>query len=165
MKYFGFDEKDKFVLGDANESKFKAKNFCLDVFTKDQLLEETHVDVKSADKEQSINTDSATVKMSQNDIQAQYYSIIKDNLNGLAYIRSKSPINSAVVDCMSTFYNVYKRSERIICYQQLMIKNPEIFSQILNEATYEFREELKKKAIKQTPKYCPNCGARLKEIE
>lgn len=153
MKYFGFDEKDKFVLGDANESKFKAKNFCLDVFTKDQLLEETHVDVKSADKEQSINTDSATVKMSQNDIQAQYYSIIKDNLNGLAYIRSKSPINSAVVDCMSTFYNVYKRSERIICYQQLMIKNPEIFSQILNEATYEFREELKKKAGKKADYY------------
>lgn len=153
MKYFGLSDKDKFSFGDANEEKLKAKGLIVDVLTKDQLIEETHLDVTKADEEHSVSSDSAIVKMSQNDIQAQYYSIIKDNLNGLAYVRSKSPINTAIIDCLSTFYNVFSRSDKIICYQQIMIKNPDIFSQILNESTLGFREELQKNAGKKGDHY------------
>lgn len=153
MKYFNLSNEDKFAIGNANEEKLKLKGLILDIFTKDELLEETHIDIKKADDEQTIVSNSAIVKMSENDIQAQYYSIIKENLNGLAYIRSKSPINTAIIDCMSTFYNVFPRNKKIIAYQQIIIKNPCIFSQILNDSTYSFREELKKNAGKKGDVY------------
>ena len=148
MKYFDLSDNDKYLPGDANEGKLTSKGLIVDVIAKDQLMEETHLDVKETDVEYSVNTKSVTVKMSQNDLQTQYYSIIKENLNGLAYIRSKSPINTAIIDCLSTFYNVFPRNGKIICYQQITVKNSSIFSQLINDSTLAFREELQKKSSK-----------------
>ncbi len=153
MKKFGLTEEDKSSIAGALTQKFIEKGLDLDIKTSDQMIEETHIAPGEADKERKISTETATVMMSDNDIQAQYNELISENLNGLAYVRSRSPINSAIIDCLSTFYNVFPRSEKVKCYQQLVVKNREIFVQILSESTYKFRQKLQENAGKKGDEY------------
>ena len=153
MKFFNLKESDKMKMRGELAQKFIDRGMNLDVKTSDELIEETHLDVHRADEERTITGDSVIVSMSQNDVQSQYYHLISENLNGLAYVRSKSPINSAIIDCMTTFYNVFSRNDKIIKYQQIVVNNNEIFAQILSEATRNFREKLQENAGKKGDYY------------
>ena len=62
------------------------------------------------------------------------------------------------------FVDVFKSTSGDICVQT----SCDVCGIILHDTWWwQFisEDDLKKKAIKETPKYCPNCGARLKEIE
>ena len=146
MAYFNLTEDDKYLNWKVNAEKLKAKGMNLDINTEDSLITETIIDVKNVDNSQSISGDTATVRMSENDIQAQFYSIIKSNLNGLAYVRSKSPINTAVVDVFGKFYNAFSRGTKIAATHRLMVQNAEIFAVILDRATSKFRTILQEDA-------------------
>lgn len=143
MDYFGFDETDKYVGYHLNASKFEDKQMNLDINTTDNIVSEAVIEAIKVDLAQDFSSGISYVKMSENDIQAAYYAIIKANLNGLAYIRSKSPINTAVVDVFSKFYNTFSRNKKISATQRIMVQNAEIFTSILNSATQKFRELLK----------------------
>lgn len=153
MKFFGLTDDDKLFHIESNIEKFKLKGLNLTIDTKDTLIEETTIDVTSIEAEQTISGDQANVKMAENDVQAQYYSLIKDNLNGLAYVRSKSPINSAIIDAFMTFYNVFSRSDRVSSIQRIVVNNKNIFAEILDESTREFREMLQQNAGKKGEHY------------
>lgn len=153
MKFFGLTEEDKTAIAGSLTKKFIDKGMNLDVKIEDQIMEETVVGAGTIDNERTVSSGLATVTMSDNDIQAQYYSLISENLNGLAYVRSKSPINSAIIDCFTTFYNVFPRNQKVRCYQQLVVKNSEIFAEILSESTRDFREKLQETAGKKGDNY------------
>lgn len=153
MKFFEFTNEDKYNYGFANSDKLERKGMNLSIDTKDTLMEETILYVSEIEKEQSVISEQAIVKMAENDIQAQYYSLIKENLNGLAYIRSKSPINSAIIDAFMTFYNVFERSNRVSSIQRTVVNNREIFAEILDESTKKFREMLQENAGKKGEHY------------
>lgn len=153
MKFFGLTDEDKLFSVESNIEKFKLKGFDLTIDTKDTLIEETTIDVADIEKEQSVSGEQASVKMAENDVQAQYYALIKENLNGLAYVRSKSPINSAIMDAFMTFYNVFPRSERVSLIQRIVVNNKTIFAEILDESTREFREMLQQNAGKKGEHY------------
>lgn len=153
MKFFEFTNEDKMNYAFANADKLERKGMNLSLDTKDTLMEETTLYVAGIDNEQSVIGGQAIVKMSENDIQAQYYFLIKENLNGLAYVRSKSPINSAIIDAFMTFYNVFTRSNRVSSIQKLVVNNKNIFAEILDESTKEFREKLQENAGKKGEHY------------
>lgn len=153
MKFFKFTNEDKMNYAFANGDKLERKGMNLSTDTKDTLMEETTLYVAGIDNEQSVIGGQAIVKMAENDIQAQYYSLIKENLNGLAYIRSKSPINSAIIDTFMTFYNVFTRSNRVSSIQKIVVNNKNIFAEILDESTREFREKLQENAGKKGEHY------------
>ncbi len=153
MKFFEFTNEDKMNYAFANGDKLERKGMNLSTDTKDTLMEETTLYVAGIDNEQSVIGGQAIVKMAENDIQAQYYSLIKENLNGLAYIRSKSPINSAIIDTFMTFYNVFTRSNRVSSIQKIVVNNKNIFAEILDESTREFREKLQENAGKKGEHY------------
>ena len=153
MKFFGLTEEDKLFSIESNIEKFKLNGLDLTVDTKDTLIEETTLNVTGIESEQSITGEQANVKMAENDVQAQYYALIKENLNGLAYVRSKSPINSAIIDAFMTFYNVFSRSDRVSFIQRIVVNNKQIFAEILNESTRDFREMLQKNAGKKGEHY------------
>lgn len=153
MKFFEFTNEDKMNYAFANGDKLVRKGMNLSTDTKDTLMEETTLYVTEIDNEQTIIGDQAIVKMAENDIQAQYYSLIKENLNGLAYVRSKSPINSAIIDAFMTFYNVFTRSNRVSSIQKLVVNNKNIYAEILDESTREFREMLQENAGKKGEHY------------
>lgn len=153
MKFFGLTDEDKLFSVESNIEKFKLKGLDLTIDTKDTLIEETTIDVTDIETEQSIKGEQASVKMAENDVQAQYYALIKENLNGLAYVRSKSPINSAIIDAFMTFYNVFSRSDRVSSIQRIVVNNKTIFAEILDESTREFREMLQQTAGKKGEHY------------
>ena len=153
MKFFNLNDGDKYLFGHENESKLRERGMNLDLNAGDTLIEETLLDVQNIETQQTVSGGQVNVRMAENDIQAQYYSLIKTNLNGLAYVRSKSPINSAIIDAFSTFYNVFQRSEKVSMFQKLVVNNKDIFAQILDESTREFREMLQENAGKKGERY------------
>ncbi len=146
MEYFNLTEEDKYLPWKENAKKLEAKRMNLNTETDDSLITETVINANDVDNTQLISGDTATVRMSENDIQARFYEIIKSNLNGLAYVRSKSPINTAVVDVFGKFYNAFSRNNKIEKTHRLMVQNHEIFAAILNKATIKFRETLQEEA-------------------
>ena len=154
MKLFEFVDNDKYLPWTTNENKFIAKGCNMDVNTHDEILEETNIDSLSIDKEQKITNDMAKVKMSGTDVRAKYYSIIRSNLNGLAAVRSESPINTAIVNAFDKFYTgAFGRSNKVDGYQRIVVNNEELFSEILSKATAEFREMLGKNSGKKPDRY------------
>lgn len=146
MEYFDLKEEDKYLQWTSNAKKLEAKGMNLNIKTEDSLITETVIHTNDVDTAQEISGDTATVRMSENDIQAGFYNIIKANLNGLAYVRSKSPINTAVIDVFGKFYNAFSRNNKIAATHKLMVQNAEIFAVIMNKATTQFRELLQEEA-------------------
>lgn len=146
MDYFNLTEEDKYVPWKVNGEKLEAKGMNLNLETEDSLITESVINTTTIDDTQSVSGETATVRMSENDIQARFYEIIKANLNGLAYVRSKSPINTAVVDIFSKFYNAFSRGTKVTATHKLMVQNHEIFALILNNATSKFKSMLNEEA-------------------
>lgn len=154
MKFFEFVNDDKYLPWINNQPKFIAKGCNMSIDTHDEILEETAIKSSSVDKEQKVINETATVKMSGNDIRAKYYSIIRRNLNGLAAVRSESPINTAIVNAFDKFYaGAFTRSDKIDSYQRIVVNNEELFSEILSSATAEFRKMLGENMGKKPERY------------
>lgn len=146
MDYFDLKEEDKYQLWTVNAEKFEAGGLNLDIKTKDIIIPEIRINAEDIDDPQAVFEKTVTVRMSESDIQATFYKIIKENLNGLAYVRSRSPINTAVVDVLGKFYNAYSRGNKIASTHKLMVQNWVIFAVILNRATAKFREMIQEEA-------------------
>ena len=146
MKFFDLTEEDKYQLNGTIAPKLEAKGLNLNINASDSIIEETKLSATTIDEDGIVANENAIVKMSENDIQAAYNALIKENLNGLAYIRSKSPINSAIINSFSIFYNVFSRSEKVKSIMKIVVNNRQIFAEILSESTSHFRELISKEA-------------------
>lgn len=153
MKFFELKEKDKYAMSGQLKDRFELKGMNLDIKVDDVVMEETNIGVTSANEERNISGGLAKVTMAENDIQAQYNDLIRSNLSGLAYVRSKSPINSAIMDAFGIFYNVFGRKEKVTSIMKIVVNNKNIFAEILSESTQEFREMISKEAYKKGEHY------------
>lgn len=153
MKFFELKEKDKYAMSGQLKDRFELKGMNLDIKVDDVVMEETNIGVTSVNEERNISGDLAKVTMAENDIQAQYNDLIRSNLSGLAYVRSKSPINSAIMDAFGIFYNVFGRKEKVTSIMKIVVNNKNIFAEILSESTQEFREMISKEAYKKGEHY------------
>lgn len=153
MKFFELKEKDKYAMSGQLKDRFELKGMNLDIKVDDVVMEETNIGVTSANEERNISGDLAKVTMAENDIQAQYNDLIRSNLSGLAYVRSKSPINSTIMDAFGIFYNVFGRKEKVTSIMKIVVNNKNIFAEILSESTQEFREMISKEAYKKGEHY------------
>jgi len=147
MEYFSLTENDKYKSWQINEPKFIAKNMNMNLDTDDLLIEETKIGY--IDKTKIISGELAKVKMSDADIQAAFYNLVRSNLGGLAYVRSKSSVNVAFFDAFNKFYPKFNRSNIVKNVQRLVIQNYDIFSLILNKASLKFKELLQQTAYKK----------------
>ena len=153
MKRMSLTEEDrKNVLFDDPE-RLEDAGLKLETNTGDVVLEETNLGMQNIAEERTITGNAVDVQMSENDVQAQYNAIIKDNLNGLAYVRSKSPINTAIMDVLSTFIKGFTRSEKVKRYMQIVVNNRDLFAEVISEATAEFRQMLSINAGKKGVRY------------
>ena len=153
MKFFELKEEDKYAMSGQLKDRFELKGMNLDIKVDDVVMEETNIGVTSANEEKNISGGLAKVTMAENDIQAQYNDLIRSNLSGLAYVRSKSPINSAIMDAFGIFYNVFGRKEKVTSIMKIVVNNKNIFAEILSESTQEFREMISKEAYKKGEHY------------
>ena len=146
MDYLELKEEDKYIPWEENTEKLESKGMSLDIRTSDMMITETVINTTTVDNAASVAGKAAIVRMSENDIQAIFYNLIKANLNGLAYVRSKAPVNTAVVDVFGKFYNAYPRNIKVTATHRIMVQNAEIFSAIMNSATSAFRANIEEEA-------------------
>ena len=146
MKRMGLTDEDRNNPMFNDTEKLETAGLDLKTEINDSILVETKLGMQHIAEEKTITGDAATVQMSDNDIQAQYNTVIRDNLNGLAYVRSKSPVNTAIMDVLGTFIKGYPRSEKVKRFMQIVVNNKDVFAEILSEATAEFRDLLIKNA-------------------
>jgi len=155
MNKFGFTKSDEIVMkfDERNVDKFYQNGVSLDLDTKDKIISESILKSSGIDKEQSLTTGLATVKMADNDIQTVFNNLIKDNLNGLAYVRSKSPITGSIIESLCKFYDNFDRTDKSKSIQRIVVNNYSIFASILSEATLNFKELLENDASKKGVEY------------
>jgi len=146
-EYFGITDEDIFQSQVHDKLTSKGVNFGDEVIL--GVMTQTGIEVVKIDESQSIGSESAYLKMSDNDIEFAYYNVIKENLSGLAYIRSKSSINGAITESFFNNKVITEKSRKISGTQKLFLKNKDIFSSILSKATKEFRDYLGEKAGKK----------------
>jgi type III restriction enzyme len=133
-------EKDS--MDYTNPDKMREKGFKDSNVVKNAILKEDKIETKSIDEEQSSQSGVKEVTQSESDQLFAYYDLIKQNLNGLAYVRSKSPINGAIVEAFTKYYTIIPRSERLTAIQKLVLNNREIFAEILSKSTSRYRQML-----------------------
>lgn len=153
MKRMGLTDEDRNNILFDDPERLEDAGLKLDTNTGDVVLEETNLGMENIAEERTITGNAVNVQMSENDVQAQYNAIIRDNLNGLAYVRSKSPINTAIMDVLSTFIKGFPRSEKVKRYMQIVVNNRELFAEVISEATAEFRQLLAENAGKKGVRY------------
>ncbi len=153
MKRMGLTEEDRNNVLFNDPDRLEDAGLKLETNTGDVILEETNLGMKNIAEERTITGNAVNVQMSENDVQAQYNAIIRDNLNGLAYVRSKSPINTAIMDVLSTFIKGFPRAEKVKKYMQIVVNNRELFAEVISEATAEFRQMLSVNAGKKGVRY------------
>ncbi|MDY6276029.1 MAG: DEAD/DEAH box helicase family protein [Bacilli bacterium] len=153
MKRMGLTEEDRNNVLFNDPGRLEDAGLKLETNTGDVILEETNLGMENIAEERTITGNAVNVQMSENDVQAQYNAIIRDNLNGLAYVRSKSPINTAIMDVLSTFIKGFPRAEKVKKYMQIVVNNRELFAEVISEATAEFRQMLSANAGKKGVKY------------
>lgn len=153
MKRMGLTEEDRSNVLFNDPDRLEDAGLKLETNTGDVILEETNLGMENIAEERTITGNAVNVQMSENDVQAQYNAIIRDNLNGLAYVRSKSPINTAIMDVLSTFIKGFPRAEKVKKYMQIVVNNRELFAEVISEATAEFRQMLSVNAGKKGIRY------------
>ena len=153
MKRMGLTEEDRNNVLFNDPDRLEDAGLKLETNTGDVILEETNLGMENIAEERTITGNAVNVQMSENDVQAQYNAIIRDNLNGLAYVRSKSPINTAIMDVLSTFIKGFPRAEKVKKYMQIVVNNRELFAEVISEATAEFRQMLSANAGKKGVRY------------
>lgn len=146
-EYFGITDGDIFQNQVIDKLTAKGVRFGDEVIL--GVMTQTGIEVVKIDESQSVGSESTYLKMSDNDIEFAFYNVIKDNLSGLAYIRSKSSINGAITESFFNHKVITEKSRKISGTQRLFLKNKDIFSQILSKATKEFRDYLGEKSGKK----------------
>lgn len=80
------------------------------------------------------------VKAAEVEIKGKYEDIISKNLNGLARVRSLSPIKQGIARTLQKYVEGVDRSNSLTFAQSLVVRNEETFEKIINLATNYFKE-------------------------
>ena len=144
--YFNI-EKDS--LNYTNPDKMRARGFDDSLIVKNYIIREDKIETRKIDKEQSSQSGVKDVTQSELDQLFSYYNLIKESLNGLAYARSKSPINGAIVESFSKYYQTLPRNQKLSMIQKLVLNNSVIFSEILSKSTARYKKILEQTAGKK----------------
>lgn len=141
-EYFMIPEDD--VLQDFYTNTEKLKRFGInenfdkmDSIIKNGKIESEVIDTILSDK---IDGETVDVGMSEIDLQYAFEQIIKDNLNGLAPRRSVPTVKTAIFFAMKKYLNLNTARGGIIYIQNLVVKNRNIFSIILDDSIKKYKE-------------------------
>jgi type III restriction enzyme len=109
-----------------------------------RILKETNLDSKEISNPDLILSNNIGINLSNNDVSSLYYEFIRNNLNGFAFIRSKSPVNGSIMETLKKYYGIIEEHNRVEITQKLVLNNLKIFEKILSNATMSFKDFLSK---------------------
>lgn len=141
-EFCDYFEIEKEVLPDYEENmdKLKIKNIQIDFNRMDSIIKDGKLSSEDIDSfKDELNADLLLVNYSDNDLEAKFESIIKANLNGFAPRRSLSTVKQAIYYTFKKYFYISCSSGLAIYIQNLVVKNAEIFSIILDKATKAYK--------------------------
>ncbi len=151
-----FFDIEQDVLPDyyENAEKLKERGIDTDFDKMDSIIKDGEVSSKDIDDlKDKITGDLFSVNYSTNDLEAQFEKIIKDNLNGFAPRRSLSTVKQAIYRAFERQLNIKSYRGGSLYIQNLIVKNEDKFSLLLDAATQNYRlvheEEVRAKSIEK----------------
>lgn len=137
IEYFKIKKDEPFV-----EEKLKNKGLILDGINKSFIIKETSTEISDWQSETRIGGGpSREIKSSEVEVRGKYETIIAANLNGLARVRSISPIKQGVLRVVDKYISGIPRNQLMVYSQLLVVKNEELFTKILDKSTQIFKEK------------------------
>ena len=141
-EFCNYFEIEKDILPDyeQNIEKLKLKNVQANFDRMDSIIKDGKISSKDIDEyRDDLNADLLSVNYSENDLEAKFESIIKENLNGFAPKRSLSKVKQAIYYTFKKYFYISCSAGLAIYIQNLVVKNAEIFSIILDKATRAYQ--------------------------
>lgn len=138
-KYFDIEMN---ILPDyyENMEKLRQKNVQIDFDRMDTIIKDGMISSNTLDTlKDEIKGDAFAVNYSENDLQYQFESIIKDNLNGFAPRRSISTVKKAIFLTFKKQLNLNVAKGGIIYIQNIIVKNSAVFGIVLDQATKSYK--------------------------
>lgn len=139
-KYFNLSED--ITKNSGNYKKLKSFGIELEDFSDmDSILNNIYVDSSNIDSlvNENIKGDSISSNYSTNDLQNAFEYLIKCNLNGFAPAKSVGIVKEALYKIFFNYLNLKKIRNVYIYIQNVIIKNQDHFSTIINEATSSYK--------------------------
>jgi type III restriction enzyme len=152
-KYFDIKENtmpDYF----ENMEKLKLKGIKTDFEKMDGIIRNGNILSGDLDSLKSnISSDLFAVNYSDNDLGDQFETLIKENLNGFAPRRSLSTVKQAIYYTFKKILNINSYRGGSLYIQNMVIKNRDIFSILLDTSTTNYKiiheEDVSKKSIEK----------------
>ena len=151
-----FFDIEKGILPDYYENAEQLKNHGIETdFSKmDSIIKDGFVSAKDIDElKEEIKGDLFSVNYSENDLEAQFEKIIKDNLNGFAPRRSLSTVKQAIYRTFERQLNIKSYRGGSLYIQNVIVKNQDKFGLLLDAATASYKfvheEEVRAKSIEK----------------
>lgn len=148
-------EKNNLLDYSENMKKLVNKNIQTDFDKMDNIIKNRFIDSSVIDEYvDDLDYDVLSVNYSENDLEAKFEEIIKDNLNGFAPRRSMSTVKQAIYYTFKKYLNLNTARGGAIYIQNIIVKNSSVFSIILDQATKNYKrvheEEVKNKSEEKT---------------
>lgn len=142
-KYFGITKVQEYTTEySENIEKLKEKGISFNLRKKDSILSDVHIESSEVDNEElQINFKESLIgiDMSESDLQYDFETVIKNNLNGFAPVRSTSTVKMAIINTFNKYLNLKPEKKGIILIQNLIINNSDDFGKIISIATENYK--------------------------
>lgn len=142
-KYFGISKvQDGITDYYKNIEKIKEQGISFDLRKKDSILSDVHIQSSEVDNEElqiDFRESLIGIDMSESDLQYDFETIIKNNLNGFTPARSISTVKMAIINTFTKYLNLRPERKGIILIQNLIINNSDDFGKIINIATENYK--------------------------
>ena len=135
-----------------NLEKLRSKNVNIDLDKTDSIISNFQIDSQNIDNGLKVeDLKLFGVYASPSDLQANFEKIIFSNLNGFAPKRSISTVKSAIYLTFRKYLGLETPNGGLMYIQNIVCSNSEIFSEILNKATEDYKPvhkfEVEEKAV------------------
>lgn len=141
--YF-YIELNKLESYAKNYEKLKEKGIELDPEIQDSLIKDSKIPGEVIDliKENEMDKGSTFgIKISTNDLQYKFEEIFRENLNGFPPARSIPTMRQALFLVFKKYLNIRVAQGGAIYTQNLVVKNRDIFSQIIDRAVKSYKQQ------------------------
>lgn len=142
-KYFGIKQinGNEIVNYYDNMEKLRQKGIITEYGKTDKILKDVEIKSEKIDNELKIDNPDflINIRTKDNDLEAKYDNLIKNNLNGFAPKRSISTVKQAILRTFKKYLGLESARGGIMYIQNMLVVNEQIFSLVLSNATNSYK--------------------------
>ena len=114
--------------------------FIYSIIPKESIIKDGVIKTIDADKEGKVVADKMMLTMSAMDLQNRFNNLIKENLNGLAYVRSLSTVKMAIAKAFNKYLGISPYDpNNMVFIQRVVLSYQNHFSIILDESIKSYK--------------------------